>query len=87
MADKEEFDGDDTTEVEAFQPLPPSPSPHVLGMGTEELTAEEREKLLARKQEKDAAYHARMVKWGKVALYSMFFPCALSILTIICGVW
>jgi membrane protein YqaA with SNARE-associated domain len=53
----------------------------------QELTEEEREKLMKRKAEKELEYTATMQKWGKVALYAMFFPTFLSIITIIAGVW
>lgn len=53
----------------------------------QELTLEEREKLMKRKADKEVEYVATMQKWGKVALYAMFFPTFLSIITIVAGVW
>lgn len=77
-------DPEPPTEVE---PFPLSPKQEDITPEMEELTPDEREKLLARKQEKDVEYLAKMQKWGKVALYAMFFPSFLSIITIAFGVW
>ena len=76
----------ETTEVEPLPP-PPPPAEETWKDSTAELTEEERQKLLLRKQEKEAAYFEKMQKWGKVALYTMFFPTFLSIITIVLGVW
>lgn len=65
--------------------LPPPPTGEEKVM--DELTAEERVKLLQRKEEREEEYFITMQKWGKVALYAMFFPAFLSIITIVCGVW